>query len=113
MATIICCDPVASMSGSLDRASKIYYRTRNGRTHAYRVCNPYTGEATEQQTRMRNAFGDIVRQAGAVLRDEEQRKLWQMRFDDYLERVRKSPASYPHPVSTLRGFIISTLTREA
>lgn len=113
MATITFCDPIASMSGSLDEQSKIYYRTRNGRTHAYKVCNPYKGTPSEQQTRMRTAFGDIVRQAGEILRDKEQRELWQTRFDDYCRLVQAHPVTFPRPASTLRGFVISSLSRQS
>lgn len=112
MAKITFIDPVTSLSGTLDEHSKIYYRTRNGRTHAYKINRPFTGEPSELQTTMRQSFGDRVRLAGEILRNSDQRKEWQKRYDAYLRKVNRHPASYPNPYSTLRGFIIATLNRQ-
>ncbi|MGM9830859.1 MAG: hypothetical protein ACI3Z5_02450 [Paludibacteraceae bacterium] len=110
MAKITFIDPVTSLSGTLDEHSKIYYRTRNGRTHAYKINRPFAGEATELQAANRHAFGDRVRLAGEILRDADLREEWQKLYDAYLLKVRRHPASYPNPYSTLRGFIIAALT---
>lgn len=42
-------DPVASLSGALNRNEDIRFRTRNGKTHAYCITNPYKGSASEAQ----------------------------------------------------------------
>ncbi len=110
MAKITFIDPVTSLSGTLDEHSKIYYRTRNGRTHAYKINRPFSGEPSELQTTMRQSFGDRVRLAGEILRDADLREEWQKLYDAYLLKVRRHPASYPNPYSTLRGFIIAALT---
>lgn len=42
-------DPVASLSGALNRNEDIRFRTRNGKTHAYCITNPYKGPTSEAQ----------------------------------------------------------------
>ena len=102
-------DPVASLSGALNRNEDIRFRTRNGKTHAYCITKPYKGPASEAQNAMRKDFGACVREASAILKNDTLRANWQARYDEYLEQVNRHPAHYPHPCSTLRGFIISAL----
>ena len=102
-------DPVASLSGALNRNENIRFRTRNGKTHAYCVTKPYNGPASEAQTYTRKNFGACVRETSVILKNDTLRAEWQARYDEYLEQVTRHPARCPHPCSTLRGFIISTL----
>lgn len=105
--------PFDTMSGKLTRADKVILRTRNGRTHAYAIRNPYTGPAAPARQRTMDAFSAAVSQAKSILDDPVQRTDWQRRFDRYTAHIRRYPASNPKPCTTLRGFIISTLTRAA
>ena len=102
-------DPVASMSGSIVRREGVYFRTRNGKTHAYRVTRPYEGPCSEAQSSMRQNFGACVREASRILKDDTLRADWEARYAAHLTMAKRYPAKYPHPCSTLRGFIISTL----
>ena len=54
MAKITFIDPVTSLSGTLDEHSKIYYRTRNGRTHAYKINRPFAGEPSDDKENRKN-----------------------------------------------------------
>lgn len=106
-------EPVASLSGAISRRGDVCFRTRNGKTHAYAVANPYQGPASEAQSAMRGDFGACVREASAVLKDAALRAEWEIRYAAYLKDVQRHPAKYPRPCSTLRGFIISTLSKPA
>ena len=50
MARINLIHPIDSISGSMVKRERVYYRTRNGRTHAYKVVKPYKGPATAAQS---------------------------------------------------------------
>lgn len=104
-------DPVASISGTLSQESNVRFRTRNGRTHTYLVTRPYEGPATEAQSAMRKGFGACSQEAKRILNDPALRAEWETRYAVYLKDVQRHPANYPRPCSTLRGFIISTLSK--
>jgi len=113
-----------SFSGKLSRKSRIVLRTRNGRTHAYALDNPFRGTASEEQAQTRSTFGMAVKQASAILKDPTLRAEWEKRYADYRKHFRHHaptpqnpkpttpnprPKQNTHFCSTLRGFIISTL----
>lgn len=104
-------DPVASISGSLTRSGDVHFRTRNGKTHTYCIVHPHEGPATEAQSATRKSFGERIREAGSILQDPALRAEWETRYAVYLKDVQRHPANYPRPCSTLRGFIISTLSK--
>ena len=103
---------ISSISGPIVRKDNTYFRTRNGKVHAYKITNPFTGKPTENQNAMRQNFGAIVRQAGIILKDEQLRAEWQTKYDEYLQNVRLHPRAYDKVASTLRGFIISQLHKQ-
>ena len=105
--------PFDTMSGKLTRNDKVILRTRNGQTHAYVVHHPYTGPVAPARQRTLDAFASAVAQAKTILNDSTLRAEWQQRFNKYTARANRYPSSYPKPCTTLRGYIISTLTREA
>lgn len=105
--------PFDTMSGKLTRNDKVILRTRNGRTHAYVVQHPYEGPVAPARQRTLNAFASAVAQSKTILNDPALRAEWQQRFDRYTTRANRYPSSYPKPCTTLRGYIISTLTRES
>ena len=105
--------PFDTMSGKLTSTDKVIFRTRNGNTHAYVIHNPYRGPVAPTRQRTLDAFASAVAQAKTILNDPALCADWQLRFDKYTARVNRYPSSYPKPCTTLRGYIISTLIREA
>ena len=105
--------PFDTMSGKLTRTDKVILRTRNGRTHAYAVQHPYEGPVAPARQRTLDAFASAVAQSKTILNDPALRAEWKQRFAAYTARANRYPSSYPKPCTTLRGYIISTLTRES
>ena len=105
--------PFDSLSGKLSKDSHLVLRVRDGRTQVYTVEHPYQGECSERQTTRRTTFAQAVAQASVILHDPALRAEWEQRFAEYTERTTRYPTTYPRPCTTLRGYIISTLTREA
>jgi hypothetical protein len=108
-------------SGKLSSKERIIMRTRNGRTHAYAVSNPYTGPLAESRKRAISTFSEAVRQCKLEMQDPERLAYWQ---DRYL-RYRKAAAKHVGRAnsqflgttsdkfySTLRGFIIASLSAQ-
>ena len=106
-------DPVASLSGALDHGGQVHFRTRNGKTYTYCLIHPYEGPASEAQSAMRKGFGACSQEAKRILNDPALRAEWETRYAAYLKDVQRHPANYARPCSTLRGFIISTLSKPA
>ena len=48
--------PFDHFSGKLSSQERIVMRTRNGRTHAYAILNPYTGPLAESRKRAISTF---------------------------------------------------------
>ena len=117
-----------SFSGRLSRKERIVMRTRNGRTHAYAVQNPYTGPLAESRKRAISAFAEAVRCCKAEMSDPDRLAYWQNRYIQYSKAARKSPVranakfiaatsdqqQKPNDkfYSTLRGFIIASLSAQ-
>ena len=53
--------PFDHFSGKLSSKERIVMRTRNGRTHAYAILNPYTGPLAESRKRAISTFSEAVR----------------------------------------------------
>lgn len=103
--------PIDSLSGKISQNGKVVLRTRNGRTHAYTIERPFRGEVTELQSSQRKTFSEAVAQASLILATSGLRTDWERRFADYKAYVNAHTAAIPRPCTTLRGFIISTLTK--
>lgn len=60
---------VESLSRKVCEHSNVYFRTnkRTGRTYAAKLCNPYDGEPSEDQTAVRSAFKSACLSAKAIL----------------------------------------------
>jgi hypothetical protein len=117
-----------SFSGRLSRKERIVMRTRNGRTHAYAIQNPYTGPLAESRKRAIGAFAEAVRRCKAEMSDPDRLAYWQNRYIQYSKAARKSPIranakfiavtldqqQKPNDkfYSTLRGFIIASLSAQ-
>ena len=108
-----------TFSGKFSRNERIVMRTRNGRTHAYAVHNPYTGPLTESRQRVISTFSEAVRLCKAEMSDPDRLAYWQDRFARYSQAARKHVARANAKFlgtdsskfySTLRGFIIASLS---
>jgi len=119
-------------SGKLSSKERIVMRTRNGRTHAYAIMNPYTGPLAESRKRAISTFSEAVRQCKLEMSDPDRLAWWQDRYIQYRKAANKhvaranarflgtpasSSASAPTRSSdkfytTLRGFIIASLSAQ-
>ncbi len=108
-----------SISGKLSKNSKITTRTRNGKSHAYEIRHPFQGDPSQSQLTQRTTFSDAVTETSKILQNTEQRQHWQSLYNDYRQQIAQSPQSTNLPLntkgkpySTLRGFIIASLSQQ-
>ena len=108
-----------SFSGRLSRKERIVMRTRNGRTHAYAIQNPYTGPLAESRKRAIGAFAEAVRRCKAEMSDPDRLAYWQDRYLQYRKAANKHVGRANSKFlgttsdkfySTLRGVIIASLS---
>ena len=108
-------------SGKLSRQDKIVLRTRNGRTHAYAIMNPYTGPLAESRKQAISTFSQAVKQCKSEMSDPERLAYWQDRYSQYTKAANKHLARANSKYlgttsvkyySTLRGFIIASLSAQ-
>lgn len=108
-----------NFSGKLSRKERIVMRTRNGRTHAYAIMNPYTGPISEKRKPIISAFSQAVAQCKVEMTDPERLAFWQDRYAQYAKQARRNPSranarfigtDTDKYYSTLRGFIIASLS---
>ena len=127
--------PFDHFSGKLSRNERIVMRTRNGRTHAYAIQNPYTGPLAESRKRAISTFSEAVRLCKTEMSDPDRLAYWQDRYIQYRKAANKhvvranakflgalstAPSNVsdqpPKPndkfYSTLRGFIIASLSAQ-
>ena len=112
--------PFDHFSGKLSRRERIVMRTRNGRTHAYAILHPYTGPLAESRKRAINTFTEAVQRCKTEMNDPERLAYWQDRYFLYSKAAKKHiPRANAEFLgitsdkfySTLRGFIIASLTK--
>ena len=124
--------PFDHFSGKLSRKERIVMRTRNGRTHAYAITNPYTGPLAESRKRAISTFSQAVTLCKSEMHDPERLAYWQDRYILYRKAANKHLAranakflgtsasssasantrSSDKFYSTLRGFIIASLSAQ-
>ena len=113
--------PFDHFSGKLSRKEHIVMRTRNGRTHAYAITNPYTGPLAESRKRAISTFSQAVKQCKVEMSDAERLAYWQDRYIQYRKAANKhvgrANAKFLGTTSdkfysTLRGFIIASLSAQ-
>ena len=113
--------PFDHISGKLSRKERIVMRTRNGRTHAYAVKNPYTGPLAESRKRAISTFSQAVKQCKTEMSDPERLTYWQDRYLQYSraagKHVGRANAKFLGTTSdkfyiTLRGFIIASISAQ-
>ena len=127
MASVTPASPFESISGKLSRNERIVMRTRNGRIHAYAIQHPYEGPLAESRKKAISAFAEAVKQCKVEMGDAERLAYWQEQYADYkalaaknLNRANRrffgensTAAAKDKFYSTLRGFIIAQLRKEA
>ena len=110
--------PFDHFSGKLSSKERIVMRTRNGRTHAYAILNPYTGPLAESRKRAIGTFSEAVLLCKTEMSDPDRLAYWQDRCLQYSKAARKNPTranakflgtTSDKFYSTLRGFIIASL----
>ena len=113
--------PFDHFSGKLSRNERIVMRTRNGRTHAYTIQNPYTGPLAESRKRAISTFSEAVRLCKAEMSDSDRLAYWQDRYIQYCKAANKHVGRANSKFlgtttdkfySTLRGFIIASLSAQ-
>ena len=113
--------PFDHFSGKLSRKERIVMRTRNGRTHAYAIQNPYTGPLAESRKRAISTFSEAVRLCKTEMSDPDRLAYWQDRYIQYRKAANKHVArantkflgtASDKFYSTLRGFIIASLSAQ-
>ena len=113
--------PFDHFSGKLSRNERIVMRTRNGRTHAYAIQNPYTGPLAESRKRAISTFSEAVRLCKTEMSDSDRLAYWQDRYIQYRKAANKHVARANSKFlgttsdkfySTLRGFIIASLSAQ-
>ena len=124
--------PFDHFSGKLSSKERIVMRTRNGRTHAYAIMNPYTGPLAESRKRAISTFAEAVRQCKLEMSDPDRLAWWQDRYIQYRKAANKhvaranakflgTPSSNTSDqpqkpnnkfYTTLRGFIIASLAAQ-
>ena len=81
--------PFDHFSGKLSRNERIVMRTRNGRTHAYAIQNPYTGPLAESRKRAISTFSEAVRLCKTEMSDPDRLAYWQDRYIQYRKAANK------------------------
>ena len=90
MAQITPSSPIQSLSGKFSWTEKIIYRTRNGRTHAYVMHNPYKGELAESRKAAINLFAEASRLCSQEMQDPDRLAYWQEEYKKHL-KVHQEP----------------------
>lgn len=113
--------PFDHFKGKLSRSERIVMRTRNGRTHAYAILNPYTGPLAESRKRAISTFSEAVRLCKTEMTDPDRLAYWQDCYIQYRKAANKHivrantkflGAPSDKYYSTLRGFIIASLSAQ-
>lgn len=113
--------PFDHFSGKLSRKERIVMRTRNGRTHAYAIQNPYTGPLAESCKRAISTFSKAVRLCKTEMTDPDCLAYWQDHYVQYRKAANKHVGranskflgtTSDNFYSALRGFIIASLSAQ-
>ena len=86
---------ISQLRGKVCSHSDIYFAERNGTQYTGKICNPYTGPATEKQVAARARFSQVINDMKALT--PEQMADYQADFN----RQKKH--------KTLRGYIFKQL----
>ena len=113
--------PFDHFSGKLSRKERIVMRTRNGRTHAYAITNPYSGPLAESRKQAISLFSQAVTLCKSEMLDPDRLAYWQDRYLQYCKVANKHVAranakflgaTSDKFYSTVRGFIIASLSAQ-
>lgn len=113
MATLTPSSLIQKISGKTSRNETIIYRTRNGRTHAYIMHNPYKGEFSDSQKNTINNFAEASKRYNSEINDPQKLQFWQQEYNKHLKKTKNfSATSKIKRYSTLRGFIIASIMQQ-
>ena len=94
MAKYIPMDLLKGLSGKVCMHSDTYFANRYGTKYTGKICNPYTGEPTENQVAQRNLFKTTRMNIKALTESEKA---------DYAAAFKSYPAGY----KSLNGYIFA------
>ena len=111
MASTLLMNPFDALQGKLSKQSQVVYRTRNGKTHAYVLQNPYHGPLAESRKAVINLFSATAAQCKLELNDPERRAYWEQQYAEYLRTHSANPSASTRAraYSTLRTFVFSVI----
>ncbi len=124
--------PFDHFRGKLSSGERITMRTRNGRTHAYAIMHPYTGPLAESRKQAISTFTQAVNLCKSEMEAPQRLAYWQDRYNQYRRAASRNtahanatfigtpasstassrPRSYAKFYTTLRGFIIASLSAQ-
>jgi len=114
--------PFNRFRGKVSSNERIVMRTRNGRTHSYVISKPYKGPVSENRRRTINRFSELVSLCKTEMSDPANLASWQDQYAKYVKLARKNVSranarfigiTSDKLYSTLRGFIIASLSTRA
>jgi len=114
MASVTYKDHVGTMSGKVGKNDDTIHRTRNGKSHAYRMENPYKGPLAETRKAAISTFRLAVQQTSQELADPERHAYWQKEYERYQRRANRRffASKGEKQYETLRGFVISRISAQ-
>jgi hypothetical protein len=99
------------LRGKVATGSDTSFRTRAGKTHTYKLQNPYKGPLAETRKAAIGTFREAVQQCALEMKDPERLAFWQKEFERYERRAkRRLFGKGEKHYSTVRGYIIAQLS---
>jgi len=106
-------DHVEHLHGKINKTDDTIHRTRFGKTHVYRILNPYKGPLAESRQAAINTFREAVNRCKQEMADPERLAYWTREYEHYQRRSkRRLFAASKKKYNTLRGFIIAQLSAQ-
>ena len=106
-------DHVEQFHGKVNKSDKIIHRSRFGKTHVYRIDNPYKGPLAESRVAAINIFREAVNRCKLEMADPERLAYWTREYEKYQRKSkRRLFAASKKKYNTLRGFIIAQIVAQ-
>ena len=114
MASIKPASQLSAISGKINKHDEVVYRTRHGKTHSYKLENPYHGPLSETRQAAVNLFSEATRLCSQEMANPERLAFWKSEYERYQRRVNRrffAPKDEKH-YGTLRGYILAQLSAQ-
>ena len=114
MASIKPISQLSTISGKINKEDDVVYRTRNGKTHTYKLQNPYKGPLSETRQAAVKLFSEATRLCSQEMADPERLAYWKSEYEHYLRRINRrffAPKDEKQ-YGTLRGYILAQLSAQ-